>query len=57
MKEKDEDIAHPSMVSNPKKHRILAQCRNSPRTTPTGDNVAWFKDPDGNIPSVGQHHS
>ena len=26
-------------------------------TAPTGDQVAWFKDPDGNIPSVSQHHS
>lgn len=26
-------------------------------TTPTGEKVAWFKDPDGNILSVGQHHS
>jgi len=25
-------------------------------TTPTGDKVAWFKDPDGNILSLGQHH-
>ena len=25
-------------------------------TTPTGDKVAWFKDPDGNILSVSQHH-
>lgn len=24
-------------------------------TFPTGDQVAWFKDPDGNILSVGQH--
>jgi|ERR1700730_4860264 len=24
-------------------------------TTPTGDQVAWFKDPDGNILSVSQH--
>ena len=24
-------------------------------TTPTGDRVAWFKDPDGNILSVSQH--
>ncbi len=24
-------------------------------TTPTGDKVAWFKDPDGNVLSVGQH--
>lgn len=24
-------------------------------STPTGDKVAWFKDPDGNILSVGQH--
>ena len=26
-------------------------------TTPNGDKVAWFKDPDGNILSVTQHHS
>lgn len=26
-------------------------------TTPGGDKVAWFKDPDGNILSVSQHHS
>jgi catechol 2,3-dioxygenase-like lactoylglutathione lyase family enzyme len=25
-------------------------------TTPTGEKVAWFKDPDGNILSVSQHH-
>ena len=25
-------------------------------TAPNGDKVAWFKDPDGNILSVGQHH-
>ena len=25
-------------------------------TTPAGDKVAWFKDPDGNILSVSQHH-
>jgi len=24
-------------------------------TTPTGDRVAWFKDPDGNVLSVSQH--
>ncbi len=24
-------------------------------TAPTGDKVAWFKDPDGNILSVSQH--
>ena len=24
-------------------------------TTPTGDRVAWFKDPDGNILSISQH--
>jgi hypothetical protein len=24
-------------------------------TAPTGDQVAWFKDPDGNILSVSQH--
>jgi catechol 2,3-dioxygenase-like lactoylglutathione lyase family enzyme len=26
-------------------------------TTPGGDKVAWFKDPDGNILSVSEHHS
>jgi catechol 2,3-dioxygenase-like lactoylglutathione lyase family enzyme len=26
-------------------------------TTPNGDRVAWFKDPDGNILSVSQHGS
>jgi catechol 2,3-dioxygenase-like lactoylglutathione lyase family enzyme len=26
-------------------------------TTPTGEKVAWFKDPDGNVLSVSQHHS
>jgi catechol 2,3-dioxygenase-like lactoylglutathione lyase family enzyme len=26
-------------------------------TTPNGDKVAWFKDPDGNILSIGQHRS
>jgi catechol 2,3-dioxygenase-like lactoylglutathione lyase family enzyme len=26
-------------------------------TAPGGDKVAWFKDPDGNILSVSQHHS
>jgi hypothetical protein len=26
-------------------------------TAPTGDKVAWFKDPDGNILSVSQHVS
>ncbi len=25
-------------------------------TAPSGDKVAWFKDPDGNILSVSQHH-
>jgi catechol 2,3-dioxygenase-like lactoylglutathione lyase family enzyme len=25
-------------------------------STPNGDKVAWFKDPDGNILSVSQHH-
>jgi catechol 2,3-dioxygenase-like lactoylglutathione lyase family enzyme len=25
-------------------------------TTPDGDKVAWFKDPDGNVLSVSQHH-
>ena len=26
-------------------------------TTPNGDKVAWFKDPDGNILSISQHPS
>jgi catechol 2,3-dioxygenase-like lactoylglutathione lyase family enzyme len=25
-------------------------------TTPNGDKVAWFKDPDGNVLSASQHH-
>jgi catechol 2,3-dioxygenase-like lactoylglutathione lyase family enzyme len=25
-------------------------------TAPSGDKVAWFKDPDGNVLSVSQHH-
>jgi hypothetical protein len=25
-------------------------------TTPGGDKVAWFKDPDGNVLGVSQHH-
>lgn len=25
-------------------------------TAPSGDKVAWFKDPDGNILSISQHH-
>jgi catechol 2,3-dioxygenase-like lactoylglutathione lyase family enzyme len=25
-------------------------------TTPDGDKVAWFKDPDGNVLSVSEHH-
>ena len=25
-------------------------------TTPNGDKVAWFKDPDGNVLSLSQHH-
>jgi len=25
-------------------------------TAPTGEKVAWFKDPDGNVLSVSQHH-
>jgi hypothetical protein len=26
-------------------------------TFPTGDKVAWFKDPDGNVLSISQHAS
>lgn len=25
-------------------------------STPNGDKVAWFKDPDGNVLSVSEHH-
>jgi hypothetical protein len=32
MNQKDEDIAHPGMVSKPEKHLILAQFSNSPWT-------------------------
>lgn len=33
----------------------LPQDANGVWTTPNGDKVAWFKDPDGNILSVSQH--
>lgn len=33
----------------------LPQDANGIWTTPNGDKVAWFKDPDGNILSVSQH--
>jgi hypothetical protein len=32
MKEKDDDVAHPGIVSNPKKHLILAEFSKSPWT-------------------------
>jgi hypothetical protein len=32
MNEKDDDIAHPGMLSKPEKHLILAQFKNSPGT-------------------------
>jgi hypothetical protein len=34
MEEKDDEIAHPGMVSKPEKHLILAQFSNSPWTRP-----------------------
>jgi hypothetical protein len=40
MKEKDDDIAHPGMVSKPEKHLMLAQFSNSPwthRSAPVDD--------------------
>ena len=36
MKEKDDDIAHPGMVSKPEKHLMLAQFSNSPWTGGAG---------------------
>ena len=36
MKEKDDDIAHPGMVSKPEKHPSLAQFSNSPETGKLG---------------------
>jgi len=45
MKEKDDDIAHPDMVSKPKKHLILAQFSNSPwtETYPWADQMKTYR--------------
>jgi catechol 2,3-dioxygenase-like lactoylglutathione lyase family enzyme len=37
------------------KYGFLKQDELGIWTTPTGDKVAWFKDPDGNVLSVSQH--
>jgi catechol 2,3-dioxygenase-like lactoylglutathione lyase family enzyme len=35
----------------------MGQDENGVATFPTGDKVAWFKDPDGNVLSLSQHAS
>ena len=35
---------------------FLDQAESGIWTTPDGNKVAWFKDPDGNLLSVSQHH-
>jgi catechol 2,3-dioxygenase-like lactoylglutathione lyase family enzyme len=35
----------------------MGQDKNGIATFPTGDKVAWFKDPDGNVLSLSQHAS
>ncbi len=37
------------------KYSFLPQDSSGIWTAPTGDKVAWFKDPDGNILSLSQH--
>ena len=39
----------------PEKYPFVRDQRLGIWTAPTGDKVAWFKDPDGNILSVSQH--
>jgi catechol 2,3-dioxygenase-like lactoylglutathione lyase family enzyme len=38
------------------RHPQLSSDEHSVHTFPTGDKVAWFKDPDGNVLSISQHH-
>lgn len=38
------------------KYPFVDDKENDIWTTPNGDKVAWFKDPDGNILSISQHH-
>ena len=35
--------------------KLPGQDENGIWTAPTGDKVAWFKDPDGNVLSISQH--
>ncbi len=39
------------------KYSFLPQAPSGVWTTPNGNKVAWFKDPDGNLLSVSQHNS
>ena len=39
------------------KYSLLDQAPSGVWTTPDGNKVAWFKDPDGNLLSVSQHNS
>lgn len=40
----------------PEKYPFVQDRERGIWTTPNGDKVAWFKDPDGNILSASQHH-
>ena len=40
---------------SPEKYPFVQDKKLGIWTTPNGDKVAWFKDPDGNILSVSQH--
>jgi catechol 2,3-dioxygenase-like lactoylglutathione lyase family enzyme len=38
------------------RHPRMAADERGVHTFPTGDKVAWFKDPDGNVLSISQHY-
>jgi len=40
----------------PEKYPFVQDRERGIWTAPGGDRVAWFKDPDGNVLSVSQHH-
>jgi catechol 2,3-dioxygenase-like lactoylglutathione lyase family enzyme len=40
----------------PEKYPFVQDKKRGIWTAPGGDRVAWFKDPDGNVLSVSQHH-
>jgi catechol 2,3-dioxygenase-like lactoylglutathione lyase family enzyme len=42
---------------SPEKYPFAQDRERGIWTTPNGDRVAWFKDPDGNVLSVSQHQS